>query len=148
MVTQFKLILSMIVLSLLLWGCGEKPEPKAEHLNVKELQSIDHVLGEGNKTRNSMRVAVHYTGWLYDENASDKKGKKFDSSHDRNRALVFSLGNKDVIQGWEQGLLEMRVGGKRTLIIPPHLGYGTKGAGSSIPPNAALVFDIELLQAG
>jgi len=148
MITQFKLILSVLVLSLLLWGCGEKPEPKAEHPSVKELQRIDHVLGEGTKTRNSMRIAVHYTGWLYDENASDKKGKKFDSSYDRNRPFVFSLGNKDVIQGWEQGLLEMRAGGKRTLIIPPHLGYGAKGAGSSIPPNAALIFDIEVLQAG
>jgi len=62
--------------------------------------------------------------------------------------LVFSLGNKDVIQGWEQGLLEMRAGGKRTLIVPPHLGYGAKGASPSIPPNAALIFDIEVLQAG
>ena len=148
MVNRFKLIFSVIVLSLLLWGCGEKTEPIVEHPSVKELQRIDHVLGKGTKTRNSMRLAVHYTGWLYDENAPDKKGKKFDSSYDRKRPLVFSLGNKDVIQGWEQGLLEMRAGGKRTLIVPPHLGYGAKGASPSIPPNAALIFDIEVLQAG
>ena len=138
---------SLAIVTVLL-GCSRDSEPVSEHPIVKELQIIDHVVGTGNKTRNSMRVAVHYTGWLYDENAPDKKGKKFDSSVDRNRPFVFSLGNKDVIQGWDQGLLEMYAGGKRTLIIPPHLAYGTKGAGSSIPPNAALVFDIELLKAG
>ena len=147
MITQFRGVLSIIAVAFLMFGCSE-PESAIEHASVKELKLIDHVLGEGNKTRNSMRIAVHYTGWLYDENAPDNKGVKFDSSHDRSRPLVFSLGNKDVIQGWEQGLLEMREGGKRTLIVPPHLGYGAKGAGTSIPPNAALVFDIELLQAG
>lgn len=116
--------------------------------NVTELKIIDSLVGEGSKVRNNHRVAVHYTGWLYDDNAADKKGKKFDSSFDRHRPFVFSLGNKDVIAGWEQGILGMKKGGKRTLIIPPELGYGSRGAGSSIPPNSALVFDIELLQAG
>jgi len=148
MFTRSVSFIGLTLLSLLLMGCGGKAEVSVEHAFVKELQIIDHVLGEGTKTRNSQRVAVHYTGWLYDDNAADKKGEKFDSSYDRKRPLVFSLGNRDVIQGWEKGLLEMRAGGKRTLIIPPSLAYGSKGAGSSIPPNAALVFDIELLKAG
>jgi len=115
---------------------------------INELQIIDVVVGTGKKTVNNHRAAVHYTGWIYDPSAPDKKGKKFDSSYDRNRPFIFSLGNKNVIQGWDEGILGMRIGGKRTLIIPPHMGYGDKGAGSSIPPNSTLIFDVELLKAG
>jgi len=90
-------------------------------------------------------VSVHYTGWLYDANAEDKKGEKFDSSLDRNQPFEFPLGAGQVIQGWDQGVAGMKIGGKRTLIIPPEMGYGARGAGAVIPPNATLIFDVELL---
>jgi FKBP-type peptidyl-prolyl cis-trans isomerase len=91
-------------------------------------------------------VSVHYTGWLYDELASGRKGKKFDSSHDRNEPFEFPLGGRQVIQGWELGVEGMKVGGQRLLIIPSELAYGTRGAGGGvIPPNAKLVFEVELL---
>ncbi len=114
---------------------------------VKKLEIIDVKVGEGKMIHINRRAAVHYSGWLYDDNAPDKKGKKFDSSYDHKRPLVFNFGNHTVIPGWEKGLVGMRVGGKRTLIIPPELAYGAKGYPPLIPPSAALVFDIELLQA-
>ena len=122
------LFFSLLMLTLLL-GCDSAEGPMTGQSSVTELQIIDHAPGTGTETKSGMRVTVNYTGWLYDENAPEKKGKKFDSSFDRNRPLVFSLGRNSVIQGWEQGLLAMREGGKRTLIIPPQLGYGAKGAG-------------------
>jgi FKBP-type peptidyl-prolyl cis-trans isomerase len=93
-------------------------------------------------------VTVHYTGWLFDPNAPDKKGKKFDSSHDRGEPFRFRLGAGQVIQGWDKGVLGMKVGGMRRLTIPPELGYGARGAGSVIPPNAMLIFEVELLGVG
>ena len=89
-------------------------------------------------------VAVHYTGWLFDQAAPDHKGRKFDSSLDRGSLFRFGLGAGQVIAGWDQGVAGMKVGGKRTLIIPPELGYGQRGAGGVIPPGATLVFDVEL----
>ena len=112
---------------------------------MTELIKTDAVLGEGAEATAGMRVSVHYTGWLYDEAAPDHKGKKFDSSRDRGEPFDFPLGAGRVIKGWDQGVAGMKVGGQRTLIIPPQLGYGSRGAGGAIPPGATLVFDVELL---
>ena len=101
--------------------------------------------GSGAEATPGREVRVHYTGWLYDEARADHKGRKFDSSRDSNEPFVFHLGAGEVIPGWDQGVAGMRVGGQRALTIPPDLGYGARGAGGVIPPNATLVFDVELL---
>ncbi len=112
---------------------------------MTELIKTDSKLGEGDLATNGKRVVVHYTGWLYDEAAPENKGAKFDSSRDRNEPFDFPLGAGHVIKGWDQGVEGMKVGGQRTLVIPANLGYGARGAGGVIPPNATLVFDVELL---
>ena len=112
---------------------------------MTELIKTDNKLGEGELATAGKNVSVHYTGWLYDEAAPENKGKKFDSSRDRNEPFDFPLGAGHVIKGWDQGVEGMKVGGQRTLIIPASLGYGARGAGGVIPPNAMLVFDVELL---
>ena len=106
------------------------------------LSYIDTKVGTGTEAQKGKLIFVHYTGWL-DENG--KKGKKFDSSRDRNSPFQFALGAGMVIAGWEEGAVGMKVGGQRTLMIPPELGYGARGAGGVIPPNAKLIFDVELL---
>jgi FKBP-type peptidyl-prolyl cis-trans isomerase FkpA len=106
---------------------------------------IEHKVGDGPVAESGHEVVVHYTGWLFDEGAPEQKGQKFDSSRDRGDPFSFSLGAGQVIKGWDQGVAGMRVGGSRTLVIPPELGYGARGAGGVIPPNATLVFDVELL---
>ncbi|MBL6457134.1 FKBP-type peptidyl-prolyl cis-trans isomerase [Belnapia sp. T6] len=108
----------------------------------------DQKLGTGETATAGRTVSVHYTGWLYDPAASDNKGRKFDSSRDRGQPFEFELGAGHVIAGWDQGVEGMKVGGQRTLTIPPELGYGARGAGGVIPPNATLVFDVELLAVG
>ncbi|MCP4001594.1 MAG: FKBP-type peptidyl-prolyl cis-trans isomerase [Gammaproteobacteria bacterium] len=118
-------------------------EDKAEM--VTELQIIDVEAGEGATASAGQMVVVHYTGWLYEPGAEENKGAKFDSSRDRDDPFMFPLGQGQVIQGWDQGFAGMQVGGKRTLIIPPHMGYGERGAGAVIPPGATLLFDVELL---
>ncbi|MBI2803151.1 MAG: FKBP-type peptidyl-prolyl cis-trans isomerase [Gammaproteobacteria bacterium] len=109
---------------------------------------IDHQLGTGTLAEHGKDVVVHYTGWLFAAAAPENKGQKFDSSRDRGQPFRFSLGAGHVIAGWDRGVAGMRVGGQRTLIIPPELGYGARGAGAVIPPNASLVFDVELLEVG
>ena len=109
------------------------------------LVSTDHKVGTGAEAVPGKTVDVHYTGWLFDTAAPDNKGKKFDSSRDRGSPFSFPLGASRVIAGWDQGVVGMKVGGQRTLIIPAALGYGARGAGGVIPPNATLVFDVELL---
>jgi len=113
--------------------------------NVTSLQVSDAVVGNGAAATTGQTVSVHYTGWLYDGKAADHRGKKFDSSKDRNEPFEFRLGAGMVIRGWDQGVAGMKVGGTRTLTIPSELGYGARGAGGVIPPNATLVFDVELL---
>ena len=107
---------------------------------------IDVKIGTGKEAVPNRVVSVHYTGWLFDKSTTDNKGKKFDSSRDRPGNFTFPLGVGRVIKGWDQGLLGMKVGGQRTLIIPPSMGYGARGAGKFIPPNATLIFDVELMR--
>ena len=106
------------------------------------LQYIDEVVGEGAEAKGGETAVVHYTGWLYNNR---EKGKKFDSSVDRGEPFKFPLGAGRVIAGWDQGVKGMKIGGKRTLILKPELGYGARGAGGVIPPNAMLIFEVELL---
>ena len=107
------------------------------------LQYIEVSVGEGELAQAGQNVVVHYTGWLQNDDGS--KGAKFDSSKDRNDPFEFPLGAGRVIQGWDEGVQGMKVGGTRQLIIPSALGYGSRGAGGAIPPNATLIFDVELL---
>lgn len=109
------------------------------------LQYEDTVVGDGQTASAGQRVKVHYTGWLHDAAQADGRGRKFDSSKDRNDPFVFPLAAGHVIGGWDEGVQGMKVGGTRTLLIPPELGYGARGAGGVIPPNATLVFEVELL---
>jgi peptidylprolyl isomerase len=113
---------------------------------MTNLIKVDTKLGEGAEAKAGQTVIVHYTGWLFDENAPDNKGTKFDSSLDRNDPFDFPLGAGRVIQGWDEGVAGMKEGGTRTLLIPPEMGYGAQGAGDDIPPNATLVFDVKLLK--
>ena len=107
------------------------------------LQIEDVVVGSGAAAASGQHVTVHYTGWLYE---NGQAGAKFDSSKDRNDPFDFPLGAGHVIRGWDEGVAGMKVGGKRNLIIPPALGYGARGAGGVIPPNATLLFEVELLE--
>lgn len=104
----------------------------------------DTVVGNGDEAKSGHHVHVHYTGWLYNDG---QQGAKFDSSRDRGQPFAFSLGAGQVIKGWDEGVAGMKIGGQRTLIIPAALGYGARGAGGVIPPNATLKFDVELLDA-
>ena len=106
------------------------------------LQIEDTIVGEGDEATAGKNVVVHYTGWLYND---AQQGGKFDSSKDRRDPVTFPLGGGMVIKGWDEGVVGMRVGGARTLIIPPEMGYGARGAGGVIPPNATLKFEVELL---
>ena len=109
------------------------------------LQYEDTTVGDGAEATKGQNVSVHYTGWLYN---NGEQGAKFDSSRDRNDPFEFALGAGMVIKGWDEGVQGMKIGGQRTLIIPAALGYGARGAGGVIPPNATLKFDVELLKVG
>ncbi len=136
---QFAAALSLLLLA----ACGGPPPYTGG--DVAELQRIDVVVGEGDAATAGDEVSVHYTGWLYDQNAPDRRGEQFDSSRDRAQPFVFRLGTGRVIRGWDEGVAGMRRGGKRELHIPAWLGYGEDGAGRVIPPGASLVFEVELL---
>jgi peptidylprolyl isomerase len=134
-VSAILLMLAVAPLSAL--AAGEVTTPSG-------LRIIDVKPGTGPVPKAGQTVTVNYTGWLF---VDGKKGKKFDSSLDRNEPFSFTLGQGEVIKGWDEGLATMHVGGKRTLIIPPDLGYGARGAGGDIPPGATLMFDVDLLGA-
>ena len=136
---------SLLLLPLLLLaGCRADPGIPSGGA-VAELQRIDDQVGEGALATAGSDVTVHYTGWLYDQGAADLRGLQFDSSRDRGEPFTFLLGAGQVIRGWDDGVAGMRVGGKRTLLIPAGYAYGRRGAGDRIPPNASLVFEVELL---
>jgi len=116
---------------------GSKMTTTASGLKIEDTK-----VGTGASPKTGQTCVMHYTGWLYENGA---KGQKFDSSVDRREPFEFQIGRGMVIKGWDEGVASMKVGGKRTLIIPPDLGYGARGAGGAIPPNATLVFDVELL---
>ena len=157
----FKSAAIVIFLSLGLGGCSQQDvsaddsavavsdaaaTAQEQSAGVTELQITDVVIGEGATANAGQDVVVHYTGWLYQPGEPDNKGKKFDSSLDRGQPFVFPLGGGRVIQGWDQGVAGMQVGGKRLLVIPPEMGYGANGAGGVIPPNATLIFEVDLLE--
>jgi FKBP-type peptidyl-prolyl cis-trans isomerase len=127
-----------------------EPAPTPTHskmdAKITQLQQTDVIAGTGAEAINGKMAVVHYTGWLYDPTLADKKGRKFDSSLDRRSPFSFPIGAGRVIRGWDEGVVGMRVGGRRTLVIPPDLAYGSRGAGGVIPPDATLLFEVELLE--
>jgi len=108
----------------------------------------DTMIGTGDVAVAGQVISVHYTGWRFDEGAQDSKGRKFDNSRDHGNPFTFELGAGQVIQGWDNGFAGMKLGGQRTLVIPPEQGYGARGAGGVMPPNPALLFEVELLAVG
>lgn len=133
----FALLLS--ALSIVAAGCGDKP--KAGELKIRDI-----VVGEGREAEADLSMSVHYTGWVYDTFAKDKRGTRFDSSRDRGMAFTLRPIDGQVIQGWQQGIPGMKVGGIRELIIPPDLAYGAKeAAAGKIPANSTLIFEVEML---
>lgn len=141
-----RIMLRLAIVTLLiviLAACGD-PQPPAGG-SLDELQRIDLKAGSGEVAASGDRISVHYTGWLYDENAAEQRGAQFDSSRQRGEPITFLLGAGRVIRGWDEGVAGMRVGGQRILLIPSAYGYGRKGAGGAIPPNASLVFEVELM---
>ncbi len=135
---------SLVYIIVLLLAACANPGPSPGG-SVAELQRIDEKSGAGATATGGSEVTVHYTGWLYDQRKPDQRGEKFDSSVDRGEPFTFLLGAGQVIRGWDDGVAGMQVGGKRVLLIPSDYGYGRDGAGGSIPPNASLVFEVELL---
>jgi FKBP-type peptidyl-prolyl cis-trans isomerase FkpA len=123
---------------------ASSPPPTAATAPMK-LESTDLKKGTGPAIKAGQTAVVQYTGWLYSDAAAEHKGQKFDSSRDRSEPFSFPLGGGHVIQGWDEGVVGMQAGGQRRLVIPPEMGYGAAGAGGVIPPNATLVFDVELV---
>jgi peptidylprolyl isomerase len=149
--TTIKHVAALAALTLVLSACADAVPPPATAqtttgnamtTTASGLQINDTAVGTGASPAKGQTCVMHYTGWLYNDGV---KGKKFDSSVDRGQPFEFKIGVGQVIGGWDEGVSTMKVGGKRTLIIPPALGYGARGAGGAIPPNATLIFDVELL---
>ncbi len=151
---KMKALLCLACSLALLSACGrEAPKdaatpatPADMGASITELQKTDVVKGTGEGASQGQVAVVHYTGWLYEATADDHKGRKFDSSRDRGEPFRFTIGAGNVIKGWDDGVQGMQAGGQRRLVIPASLGYGERGAGGGvIPPNATLLFDVELL---
>ena len=144
---HFGLVASVALATLALIGCSQRaPVPTARENQVDALQVTDLVTGQGAEATDGAKVTVNYTGWLYDRTYPGMKGKEFDSSRKPGgQPFAFVLGQRQVIEGWDQGVRGMKVGGQRRLVIPAALAYGERGAGGVIPPNATLVFEVELL---
>lgn len=140
-----RLAVLVLALSVVSVACGGGSGGSGAPADVAALKKDDKTAGTGAEARPGMMVSVHYTGWLYDPTAADTRGRKFDSSKDRGEQFEFQLGKGDVIAGWDEGVAGMKVGGTRVLTIPSAMGYGARGAGADIPPNAGLVFEVELL---
>jgi FKBP-type peptidyl-prolyl cis-trans isomerase FkpA len=143
----FRPLQALLAAAVLVAGCSPNtPEAALSTAqSTAQLKITELKPGTGPAIKAGQTAVVHYTGWLYVEDAPDHKGKKFDSSLDRNDPFSFPVGGGQVIQGWDQGVAGMQVGGQRRLVIPAELGYGSRGAGGAIPPNATLLFDVELL---
>ncbi len=135
-------VFAALVFAIGLTVAAVAPAAAEETTTTSGLKIIDTTVGTGATPATGQICVMHYTGWLYEDG---KKGTKFDSSVDRGQPFEFPIGTGRVIAGWDEGVASMKVGGKRTLIIPPDLGYGAHGAGGVIPPNATLIFDVELL---
>ena len=145
---------AVLSLTALLTACSDNPR-KSNTANAgggsttihasREFTKDDVLFGNGAIAMTGKQVSVHYTGWIYDPAAPNQRGTQFDSSRTSGRPFTFPLGAGRVIKGWDQGVVGMRVGGKRTLIIPSDMAYGARGAGADIPPHATLIFDVELL---
>lgn len=135
-------VLTLVLGTIAMTAESADAQSAAEQRTASGLRYIDEKPGSGAEASRGQTAVVHYTGWLFE---NGQKGKKFDSSRDRNEPFAFPLGAGRVIRGWDEGVAGMKVGGRRTLIIPPELGYGARGAGGVIPPNATLIFDVELV---
>jgi FKBP-type peptidyl-prolyl cis-trans isomerase len=147
-IARLALCLSMTLVAA---ACSPEPQPSGAAdvsdatSNITALQIEADKPGSGAEATAGKNVAVHYTGWLYNQGAAGNKGAKFDSSRDRGQPFTFRLGAGQVIRGWDEGVAGMKVGGSRTLVIPPAMAYGQRGFPGAIPPNATLVFDVELV---
>lgn len=135
----------LLALFFLLAACQPTP-PAYSGGRIESLEVVDLVEGDGEAARHGQQVRVHYSGWLYDEAAEQQRGAGFDSSLDRGVPFEFLLGAGRVIRGWDEGVVGMREGGRRVLMLPPEYGYGDRGAGNRIPPGASLVFEVELVE--
>jgi len=142
-VTARTVLLSLLA-AVLFAGCADPGPPPGG--SVAGLERIDTLQGDGEPAQAGDEVVVHYSGWVYDERQPDRRGEPFDSSRERGEPFSFPLGAGRVIAGWDEGVAGMRVGGRRELRIPADMAYGRRGAGGVIPPNASLVFDVELLE--
>jgi peptidylprolyl isomerase len=143
--TRLISVLAVLALAVAPAFAQDKDKDKKESKMTKTSSGLEYedvVVGTGATPKNGQTCVMHYTGWLWQ---NGQKGKKFDSSVDRGQPFEFQLGLGRVIKGWDEGVASMKVGGKRNLVIPPNLGYGTRGAGGVIPPNATLFFEVELL---
>lgn len=143
-IAPVRILFAAVLGAVLVAGCADPGPPPGG--SVAELERIDTGQGEGEVAQAGDEVTVHYSGWVYDEREPDLRGEPFDSSRERNEPFTFPLGAGRVIAGWDEGVAGMRVGGRRELRIPAEMAYGRRGAGGVIPPNASLVFDVELLE--